>query len=47
MVFDHVEYICDDRPEVYEIPDRIKNMTDEEFREAFFKAFGEYPDADE
>jgi hypothetical protein len=46
VVFGHVDFICDDRPEAYEAPDRIKNMTNEEFREAFFKAFGEQPDAD-
>ena len=46
MVFDHVEYICDDRPEVYAIPEEVQNMTDDELLVAFYKAFGKYPDID-
>lgn len=34
------EFICDDKP--IEMPEQIKNMTDEEIEKEFRERFGEY-----
>lgn len=34
------DYICDDRP--IEIPEKIKNMSDEELKKEFQKRFGDF-----